>query len=185
MYRGRRHWFRVLLGLLSGLLLTAAQPAVADDVYLSPEAFLEHTFGAAVPAPSKLWVTRELRTAIREIMGHDLGALRLRYWQQGELTAWILEEIGKEQPITTGLVVDGDVLQSVQVLIYRESRGWEVKYPAFTSQFQGAGLDAERNLDRRIDGIAGATLSVQALTRLARLALLLDQHAASAGERAG
>jgi hypothetical protein len=29
-------------------------------------------------------------------------------------------------------------------------------------------------LDRNIDGISGATLSVRALTRLARVALLLD-----------
>jgi hypothetical protein len=34
-------------------------------------------------------------------------------------------------------------------------------------------------LDRRINGITGATLSVHALTRLARLALLLHRHVGS------
>ena len=68
-------------------------------------------------------------------------------------------------------------LVDVRVLIYRESRGWEVKYPAFTDQFRGARLTSDGKLDQSIDGISGATLSVHALTRLARLALLLDQHA--------
>jgi hypothetical protein len=64
----------------------------------------------------------------------------------------------------------------VKVLIFRESRGWEVRYPFFTDQFKDATLTAERNLDRKIDGISGATLSVNALTKLARLALFLDSY---------
>ena len=64
----------------------------------------------------------------------------------------------------------------VKVLIFRESRGWEVKYPFFTDQFKGATLVSDNNLDRKIDGITGATLSVNALTKLGRIALLLHKH---------
>ena len=60
------------------------------------------------------------------------------------------------------------------MLVYRESRGDEVRYPRFTGQFTGAGLNSRQELDRGIDVISGATLSVNALTRLARLALYLD-----------
>lgn len=149
----------------------------ADDVYQDPRAFLEEIFADDVPAPRKLWVTADLRQDIRAIMGHDLGALRIRYWARDGRSAWILEDIGKEQFITTGLVVADGALAEVRVLIYRESRGWEVRYPAFTDQFRGAHLASDLALDRGIDGISGATLSVNALTRLARLALLLAHHA--------
>ena len=48
--------------------------------------------------------------------------------------------------------------------------------PAFPAQFAGARLTSSQGLDRHIDGISGATLSVRALSRLARLALLLHRH---------
>ena len=167
---------RARRALYAGLLVSAlAYGAHADDVYQDPRAFLEETFGGSVPAPRKLWVTSTLKRDIKAIMGHDLGALRIRYWTSGDRTAWLLDDIGKEQPITTGLIVDAHRLSDVRVLIYRESRGWEVKYPAFTDQFRGAELKQDLTLDRSIDGVSGATLSVQALTRLARLALLLDR----------
>ncbi|MCP5200047.1 MAG: FMN-binding protein [Gammaproteobacteria bacterium] len=171
---------RCLTTLLTALVLLAGTAgARADDVYQDPRAFLEEVFGGTVPAPQKLWVKRQLKDDIRTIMGHDLGALRIRYWARDGRTAWILDDIGKEQFITTGLVVENGELSSVRVLIYRESRGWEVRYPAFTDQFRGAHLEPDLALDRGIDGISGATLSVHALTRLARLALLLDRHVQS------
>jgi hypothetical protein len=111
---------------------------------------------------------------VERILGHSAGALRVRYWSQEGRTAWILEEIGKTEPITTGIVVDKGAIARISVLVYRESRGWEVRYAFFTDQFKGATLTALRELDRNIDGISGATLSVRALTRLARVALLLD-----------
>ena len=66
----------------------------------------------------------------------------------------------------------------MQVLIYRESHGWEVRYPFFTDQFKGLERDDSNNLNKKIDGISGATLSVNALTRLSKLALYLDQEVA-------
>jgi hypothetical protein len=151
--------------------LVTATVALAADVYLAPASFLETAFDGDVPPAQRLWLTAPVKAPVRDILGHDLGSLRIRYWQRDERTAWILEEIGKDQPITTGLVVDAGHLSDVQVLIYRESRGWEVRYPAFTDQFKGAVLNEGMRLDRHIDGITGATMSVDALTRLARLAL--------------
>lgn len=166
----------LLLGI--GAVVTALA-VMAADVYLSPAAFLEQSFAGNTPAAKRLWLTDSVKTAVREIMGHDLGALRIRYWQHDERTAWILEEIGKDQPITTGLLVESGRLSAVRVLVYRESRGWEVRYPSFTDQFNGAALREDRRLDRHIDGITGATMSVDALTRLSRLALYFHSQAKS------
>lgn len=110
---------------------------------------------------------------MRQLLGHDYPALRLRYWCQGEQSAWILEEIGKDLPITIGVVIDDDQISSLRVLIYRENRGGEVSTPAFTDQFDGVTLSTAGAIDRNIDGITGATLSVVALTRLATMALFL------------
>jgi len=100
--------------------------------------------------------------------------MRVRYWKREDRTAWIVEEIGKEKPITTGIVVAHGRIESVKVLVFRESRGWEVRHEFFTDQFRDAGLADDGALDRQIDSISGATLSVSAVTRLARMVLYLD-----------
>lgn len=166
------------LAVAAALLLAAATASVrAEEVYLAPEAFLEQTFAGEVPAPQKLWITKTLKSDVRAILGRDLAGLRVRYWAREGLSAWILEEIGKVRPITTGFVVDRGAIARVAVLIYRESRGWEVRHAFFIDQFRGARLDDDLALDRTIDGISGATLSVNALTRLTRLALYLHGKA--------
>ena len=148
----------------------------ADEVYLEPEQFLMEVFPAKKPEPKILWITKNLRAATSEIMTHSKGPRRIRYWAQGSQSAWILEEIGKVKPITTGIVVDNGSIERVTVLIYRESRGWEVRYSFFTDQFLGARLVENYELSNSIDGISGATLSVSALTRLAQLALYLHEQ---------
>ena len=157
------------------LLLSLAFPAWGADQEAETSRFLGEVFTHA-PAPEILWLTRDLQLAMRNILDHDYPAARLRFWRDGQRTAWVLEEIGKEMPITVGIVVDNGAIERVRVLVYRESRGWEVKSPAFTAQFDGARLTPKQGLDRSIDGISGATLSVRALGRLARLALLLHRH---------
>lgn len=159
------------------LLLCLMLPASAvSDTFQEPEQFISEVFAGNTPEPKVIWITNELRPSIEEIMAHDFGALRVRYWGEPGRTAWILEEIGKEQPITTGIVVNQGKVELIRVLIFRESRGWEVKYPFFTDQFKGAGLKDGQELDRSIDGVSGATLSTRALTKLSRLALYLHQH---------
>jgi len=81
--------------------------------------------------------------------------------------------VGKDLPITVGIVVDANYIESLRVLTYRENRGGEVATPAFTEQFNGSALDGDSTLNTHIDGITGATLSVRALTRLATMALFL------------
>ena len=112
-----------------------------------------------------------MKIEVKKILGRDLGVLRVRFWERDGSTVWILDEIGKEKPITVGFVVKGGVIENVKVLIFRESRGDEVRHPFFLEQFKGARLGPSGKLDRDIDGISGASLSVRALKKLSRLAL--------------
>ncbi len=151
----------------------------AMGTYMEPEEFLTKTFSGNTPSPEKLWITKDLTRDINEIMGHDLGVVRLRYWDDKQKRAWILEEIGRDKPITVGLVTADNAIQDVKVLVFRESRGWEVKYPFFTDQFNQVQLNNEKELNKHIDGISGATLSVNALRKLARLALYFESVVSS------
>lgn len=167
---------RVVSALLLACAL-ASPAAAAKDVYLEPDAFLDRAFDGEPPEPGAIWLAGDTREVVESILGHDYRGARIRYWRRGERTAWILEEIGKHEPITTGLIVDAGEIARIRVLIYRESRGWEVRQRFFTRQFKGASLDEDRGLDTEIDGISGATLSVRALTNLARVSLYLHQRA--------
>ncbi|MDP4778247.1 MAG: FMN-binding protein [Opitutales bacterium] len=169
-----------LIKLLTLLGCAFAHPSLLlhalEDIYLEPDAFIAQSFEGE-PEAKVIWLTKQSKAEIKSIFGKDYPGLRIRYWQKGKRTAWILEEIGKVKPITTGFLVEDDALLQMQVLIYRESHGWEVRYPFFTDQFEGLELTNENTLNRKIDGISGATLSVNALTRLSKLALHLHKEA--------
>ncbi|MBI5460961.1 MAG: FMN-binding protein [Gammaproteobacteria bacterium] len=158
------------------VLWLALVSSACADTYQSPEDFLRETFAGTVPKPAVLWLTGAVREQTKAILGHEPSQLRVRYWQQGQRSAWILDEIGKEKPITTGIVIDANRIERIRVLAFRESRGWEVRHSFFTDQFKQRGLTEDQKLDGPIDGISGATLSVRALTNLARLALYFHRQ---------
>lgn len=158
-------------------LIIAATPSAAVDVYLDPKAFIAAAFDNEPPKPNKLWIKGAIKEQIHAILGTGLGALRIKHWIEGTRTAWVLEAIGRDRPITTGFVIDDDKIERVAILIYRESRGFEVRYPFFTDQFRGGQLNGDNGLDRSIDGITGATLSVRVITGLSKVALLLHRLA--------
>ncbi len=165
--------FRKSLSVALLALISLPVQLPAATIHETQAEFLARAFAAPQPDPAVIWLSGERKTTIRQLLGHDYPALRLRYWCQAERSAWILEEVGKELPITVGVTIDGGYINSLRVLTYRENRGGEVATPSFTDQFNGATLGPDNMLDTKIDGITGATLSVQALTRLGRMALYL------------
>jgi len=162
------------LALLTLALGAVAAGLVRGEVYQEPDAFVAEVFGSR-PAPKVLWLTKDIQTQAAAILGHPPAQLRQRYWSDSHRNVWILEEIGKEELITAGFVVVDGRIDHVRVLVYRESRGQEVRYPSFLKQFKEAKLAQGDRLDREIDGITGATLSVGAMERMARLALYFDK----------
>lgn len=159
----------------AGLFLLLCAPFVhAAEYDIAPAQFLSGAFDGDPPEASLLWLTGERGNTAKRILGHRPASLRVRYWRDGERTAWIIEETGKEKLITAGFVIDAGRLADVKVLAFRESRGWEIRHDFFTEQFDGVGLNGNTMLDEPIDNITGATLSVNAMQRMARLALFLD-----------
>lgn len=160
-----------LLALLAGA--ACAGGAHADTTYLAPDAFIQRSFRLQAD-PRLLWLDAPAQQTLEHIYGHRYALARVRYWAQGPRSAWILEDIGKEFPITAGFVVEDGRIVSADLLVYRETRGDEIRYPAFLKQFSGAVLKGD-DLDRPIDAVSGATLSRDAMRRMARTALALDR----------
>lgn len=158
---------------LALLFILATQVASARGLYSTTDEFLTQTFANNIPPAATVWLTGEKGHAAKDILGHKPKSLRSRYWLNNHRSAWVLDEIGKEQPITVGIVINNHQIESIQILEYREDRGEEVRFASFTRQFLGLTLSNNKQLSGSIDNITGATLSVRAVSKLARLALYL------------
>ncbi len=152
----------------------------AKGVYQTPKAFISASLGENSQA-KMLWLTKEDKMIIANILNHKYNRMRIRYWQSGHESVWILDEIGKEKPITIGVHINVNQgkqhIKKLKVLTFRESRGDEVRHDFYAKQFTYASLNSDKRLTKHIDGITGATLSVRATTKIARLALWLSGKA--------
>jgi hypothetical protein len=121
------------------------------EQYMSVPEFLAKNFSGE-PVSEKFWLKKSHQEKAQEILGHRVNTMRLRYWVKDNKSAWIIDEIGKEKPITTGIIISEQgseaKIENVEILAFRESRGWEVRYPFFTEQFLGAMLTDDDSLDR-------------------------------------
>lgn len=151
--------------LLSGIVAPAARAGESLwTTYQTPEAFIAAAFHGSPPPP--------------KVAKGPAGPVH--YWRANGRSAWVLDDLGKQgyQLTTAGFIVKGGAIEVAKVLIYRESRGEQVAEPSFLQKFIGARL-AGGGLDRNIDNISGATLSVQMMQRMARTVLALDAATAS------
>jgi len=167
---------KFILPAVAFVLSLISSSVIAGGVYQEPDAFIKESFDNNPPDPQVVWISKTLKTQIEAILQHKYQGLRIRYWMKNKKTAWILNEIGKEKPITTGIVINNNAIERIRILIFRESRGWEVRHTFFTQQFDNVSLTNTNELSTPIDNISGATLSVRAITKQARLALLLHKQ---------
>jgi len=148
----------------------------AKGIYQSPEDFIDEVFSSSPPEAERVIVKGDLSKDLQSILNHRYSKIRIPYWREGDRTVWVLERIGKELPITAGFVISNNEIEQFKVLIFRESRGWEIRNDFFTNQFDGAHLTPKKQLNQPIDNITGATMSVNAMKKLSRMALYLHQQ---------
>ena len=159
----------------AAVVATGSTLAASGDKPLAAD-FIVQVFGSAPPAAQVIWMSGDTKKAVRAALGERPAFLRKRYWRDGQRTVWILDQVGKERPITFGVAVNNGQIEQLQVLAFRESRGGEIRHAFYTDQYRHAGLDADHHLSQNIDGITGATLSHRAAKKVSRLALILHQH---------
>lgn len=168
--------FKIYFFILFALFFSSGN-CFAQGIYQSKEDFLNTVFIDSEYKPKSLWLDQKFLDQAENILGHPFSGFRVRYWSHNGENAWIIDEIGKDRPITVGVFIQDDKISRVSILAFRESRGWEVKNNFFTQQFKQAFLKNGDSLSNQIDGISGATLSVRAVKKAAALALLFNQHA--------
>ena len=100
---------------------------------------------------------------------------------QGKVDGYAVidDELGLHQPITfaTRLTSRG-VVDRVEIMVYREPRGDEVRDPRFRKQFEGKTAADPLRIDRDIDAVSGATVSSASLaTGVRRAAILVEELA--------
>ncbi len=161
----------VLMTLVFGsTLLSASEDERRQDVYLTKKEALALAFpGAEKIKKEKKWLTDTQRQAIGKILGEKYQERRVTYYfglnEEGQpIGAMVIgNEIGRSYPITFMVVINPDgTVKDVEIMVYREPHGWEVRFESFLSQFFGR--DARDPFDN-IHNITGATLSVRSMTR--------------------
>lgn len=168
------HRVTKLYGLVTLIFFTLFSTSEASKTYQTPSDFVEEQFSGNTPQPQLQTITSAMQERLKQINGSPYRSSRIRYWQQGTRTVYILDDIGKTLPITIGYVIDDYKISKVKVLIYRESHGDDVCRSYFTKQFKSLSLKSNGKLSKTPKNIAGATLSVRTLSRMARAALFLS-----------
>lgn len=111
------------------------------------------------------------RTRAESAAGQSFVLDKLFRWEihSGEaiLGYAILDNVmGKAQPITYLILYTPDLkVNAVRVVRYREQYGGAIREPRWLTQFRGLDQHSGFEPGRHIDGISGATISVNAISR--------------------
>lgn len=158
--------------MLSPSLLWAKGTAIEEN-YLKAEDYISAALGKKQEKSKVIWITKDIKPDIRMILRKKIFPLRYRYNRDGNRTVWIVNVVGRTMPITAGITIDDGRIIDLTVLTYRESRGSEIRFPAYSNQFNDVKLNEKLRLSKPINGISGATMSTNAMKKASRLALYL------------
>jgi hypothetical protein len=174
-----------VLAILCALaaLIPSSAAAGAVEIYLTPEEapLLLFPEGTAVEK-RRVRVDLDLRARLAERVAPARpslweGSIPTYVISAGEKVigyAVVVNEIGKHRPITfvVGVTPEGEV-RGVEIMVYREPKGGDVRMKRFLRQYRGKTLEAPLLTGRDIMNITGATLSVRAVNRGTKKALAL------------
>lgn len=151
-----------------------------EDVYFTPENAAKLMFPQSETIKKILLsLTPNQKALIQERIGWNFPETTFDCFigeTKGQTDGWavIQHTIGKHKPMTymVGVTPDGKI-SNVEVLVYRESRGSEVRTKRFNYQYEGKDLSDPIRINRDIINISGATMSVRSMSAGTKRALVL------------
>ena len=160
-----------------------AQEMGQEDVYLTPEEAAKLMFPDSDHIRDEvITLSPEQKKLIQERIGWNFPETSFDFFigeTKGKIDGWALIQntIGKHKPMTYMVGVDpqGEVL-NVEVLVYRESRGSEVRKKRFNYQYQGKTPYHPIRINRDIINISGATMSVRSMSAGVKRSLVLVEE---------
>lgn len=161
--------------------------AVAGHVqaaeYLTVEQAQKLMFGKnATFTRNDLAFSEAARKAIQAASGVRVEREKQPLWEvrQGDQLVgyFIVDEVyGKHEYITYAVALEADGrVRQIEVLVYRESYGYEIRNPAWRAQFIGKKSGDPLRLDEDIKNISGATMSCRHISEgVRRLVATYDE----------
>jgi len=187
---------------LLGLLLVSALPAQAERVWDSElkrylteqemslaEVFLTEDEGVKIMLPKservrkdRIKLSSEKKTQIEERIGWKFPEEEFEVYigETGTRVdgyAMVQNTIGKHKPMTYMVGVDGQgSVSDIELLVFRESRGSEIRQKRFNSQYEGKTVLDPVRINKDIINISGATMSVRSMSAgIKRVLVLVDE----------
>ena len=153
------------------------------EVYLTEEQALKILFPKSQKVHSEeLKLTPSQKSRIEDRIGWKFPEESFRAFtaeSNGKVDGYavIQETIGKHRPITyiVGITPEGKVF-TVEILVYRESKGSEIRRKRFNAQYEGKTAQDPIRINQDIINISGATMSVRSVSAGVKRALVLAEE---------
>ncbi len=167
-------------------LTAACIPILAQaKIYVSIEQAQAIMFPNQVLIKNPILITEDLQQQMRKASSIRYPFQGERIWRTSNGSWFIVDEVvGKHEMITyaVGISPTG-VVQSIEILEYVESYGYEVAQAQWRQQFVGKSASDPVRLNQDIQNISGATLSCKHLTDGVKRVLVLYDLALKATQK--
>jgi Na+-translocating ferredoxin:NAD+ oxidoreductase RnfG subunit len=165
-------------GAVAAVMVANPPAALADQVFLKEASAAKEMFPeSSASSRLEILLNDDETAALEKLLGRKVSLRKYAYWQvmkDAQLigSIFVLEVMAQTYPITFAVAIDAyQSVRDVQVLIYREPRGEEIREKRFRAQFSGKKVSDPLQLGRDIDAISGATISSRSASYAAKKAL--------------
>ncbi len=173
-------WLR-LVSVPVAAVTVAGQVQAAQ--YLTVEQAQKLMFGKTAAFERRdLVLEAQAATAIQKASGVRVERNKQPLWEVKEgdrlVGYFIIDEVfGKHEYITYAVALDANgKVRQIEILVYRESYGYEIRNPAWRAQFIGKKHGDPVKLDEDIKNISGATMSCRHIAQGVKRLLATYEH---------
>lgn len=164
----------LIAAFVAGAAVLGAVPARARVLMAQKDA-LALAFPRETPERKTAFLTDAQAKAVEEAAQSKLESKIWTYYVAGSTFAYFDSHLVRTMNETTMVVVDGDgMVRFVEILSFAEPEDY-LASKRWLGQFPGRKLDDDLALRRGLRGIAGASLTSEAVTRAVRRALAVHQ----------
>ena len=184
------------------LLIVSSVPARAERIWDSDlkrfltdqelaiaEAFMSEEEGVKIMLPKSERVRKDViklspekKAQIEERIGWKFPEQSFEIYigetgTQVDGYALVQNTIGKHKPMTYMVGIDNKgQVSDVELLVFRESRGSEIRQKRFNAQYEGKTVNDPVRINKDIINISGATMSVRSMSAgIKRVLVLVDE----------
>lgn len=160
----RRSFTKLLSCIPVGLLLNPLE--LQAKTYLTIDQAKKILWGDAVMTSVSVVLTKAQMSSIKKSSKTRVRNSIVKTWKVGDEGWFIIDQIiGKHENIDMAVALNSDgTVKGLEVLVYRETYGHEVRNENWRAQFHGKDHSQVLKLDKQIKNISGATLSCRHIT---------------------